>query len=82
MSEKSICPDRVFVESPQSLLERTLIEEYLLNKGYLRSDLSRLPPGQAKNLLREACRFASLRLAEIESRAKFHEKIRPPISLN
>ena len=67
---------------PQAILERMLIAEYLLTKGYLISDLKDLPPQVAKSLMTEACRFAVLRLAEIEARDKFQQKIRLPISLN
>lgn len=82
MSAATIDSNRLLAEGPQSVLERTLIAEYLLGKGYLTSDLKELPPQLAKSLMREACRFADLRLAEIESRAKFQQKIRLPISLN
>lgn len=67
---------------PQAILERTLIAEYLISKGYLISDLKDLPPQEAKRLMTEACRFAVLRLAEIEARDIFQQKIRLPISLN
>ena len=66
----------------QAFLERTLIAEYLLSKGYLSSDLKDLPPQDAKSLMIEACRFAVLRLAEIGARDKLQPKIRLPISLN
>lgn len=67
---------------PQATLERALIAEYLLGKGYLVSDLKGLPRPVAKRLMKEACRFATLRLAEIESRDQFQHKIRPPTSWN
>ena len=72
----------LFAEDSQSILERALTAEYLLGQGYLMSDLKDLPPQLAKSLMREARRFAALRLAEIESKAKFRQKIRLPISLN
>ena len=75
-------PDRLLAESPQSLLERMLISEYLLSKGYLLSDIKELSPHESKSLMMEAFRFAALRLAEIESRSKFRQKIRLLISLN
>ncbi|MEJ2353343.1 MAG: ZIP family metal transporter [Anaerolineales bacterium] len=70
----------LFAEDSQSILERALTAEYLLGQGYLMSDLKDLPPQLAKSLMREARRFAALRLAEIESGAKFRRKIRLPIS--
>jgi hypothetical protein len=82
MSAATIDPERFFTEGPRSVLERTLIAEYLLSKGYLQPDLKTLPLQVAKSLMTEACQFAALRLAEIEARDKFLWKIRLPISLN
>lgn len=82
MSGEPIDLSRLLVGSPHSVLKRTLIAEYLLCKGYLTSDLDELPPQLAKSLMKEACRFAALRLAEIESGNKFQWMIGLPISLN
>lgn len=82
MSAATIDPDRLLAEGPQSLLEHTLIAEYLLGQGYLTSDLKDLPPQVAKRLMAEACRFAALKLAEIDAKVEFRQKIRLPISLN
>ena len=60
---------------PQSELEWQLITDYLRDKGYTRQDLKKLPKEQAHRLMTEACRYASLKLAEIEARAKFRQKI-------
>ena len=73
---------RLFAKGPQTVLERTLIAEYLLSRGYLMSDLKELPAKAAKRLMREACRFTALRLTEIESRTPFPWMARLPISLN
>jgi hypothetical protein len=63
-------------ESPQASLEMKIIDEYLKEKGFSSiKDLCRLPENDAKQLMIEACKFASARLAEIESRAGFQEKI-------
>ena len=59
----------------QSTLERAYIKEYLHDKGFSLEDLETLPEEQAKNLMAEACRFASLKLAEMEARAKFRRKL-------
>jgi hypothetical protein len=64
----------------QAVLERTLIAEYLLGKGYLMSDLKELPLQAAKNLMGEATRFAARRLAEFEFIERF--QFRLPFSLN
>jgi hypothetical protein len=82
MTGETVHLDRLVAEGPQSILERTLIAEYLLSQGYLTSDLWELPPQAAKSLMSEACRFAALRLAEIEAKVEFRQKIRLPISLN
>lgn len=69
---------RCSTEGPQSALERQLIEEYLKSKGYTMRDLENLPKDTAHQLRIEACRYASLKLTEIESRAKFRKDIRAP----
>jgi hypothetical protein len=56
-------------------LERKFINEYLHDRGYDTRKLLALPVTEAKVLMGEACRFASLKLAEIESRAGFTRKI-------
>lgn len=68
------CPE----EGPQSALERKLIEEYLTEKGYHLSDLQALPEREARRLMREACKYASLKLAEVESRAQLRKEIHYP----
>ena len=60
---------------PQSELEWQLITDYLKRKGYSRQDLKKLPEEDAHQLMVEACRHASLKLAEIEARAQFRQKI-------
>jgi hypothetical protein len=64
------------VESPQAPLELMFIDDYLREKGYGSiKELCHLPENQAKQLMIDACKFASARLAEIESRAGFQQKI-------
>lgn len=82
MPGEAIDLNQPFAGSPQTVLERTLIAEYLLSRGYLMSDLKELPAKAAKRLVREARRFAALRLTEIESKAPFQWMVRLPISLN
>jgi hypothetical protein len=65
-------------EGPQSALERKYIEEYLTEKGYCLSNLQALPEREARRLMREACRYASLKLAEVESRAQLRKEIHYP----
>jgi hypothetical protein len=62
-------------EFPQSSLEQKYIREYLLARGYRRRDLMFLPDYERKTLMQAACIYASLKLAEVESRAGFKRKI-------
>jgi hypothetical protein len=62
-------------KSIHSALEKQLIQSYLLEKGYQRKDINKMPLHEARELLAAASRFASLKLAEIESRSKFVNKI-------
>ena len=68
-------PTSSFRKLPQSELEWQLITDYLKDKGYTRQDLIKLPKEQAQRLMTEACRYASLKLAEIEARSQFRQKI-------
>jgi hypothetical protein len=65
-------------EGPHSAMERMLLEEYLHQNGCSLSDIDALPEEQAKSLMVEACKYASLKLAQVESTAHFREKIRGP----
>jgi len=80
MSETSSTPnvERCSSEGPQSALEKNLIQEYLQEKGYSLESLHQLPKDEAHRLMREACTYASLKLAEVESRARFREEIHGP----
>lgn len=80
MTEWSVSTEveKLASEGPQSALERKLINEYLQRKGYRIDDLHLLPKDEAKQLLAEASNYASLKLAEVESRAKFRKDIRGP----
>ncbi len=75
MKENSFDLDRCAGEGPQSTLEKKLIEAYLAEKGYHMDDLQEMPEEQAKALMQEACRSASLKLAEVESKTKFRKDI-------
>lgn len=60
---------------PQVDLEKQFISDYLKEKGYRSEDLTTLPKEIAHCLMVEACRYASLKLAEIESRSHLQRKI-------
>lgn len=70
--------DSLILPGEPSSLEQNLIKEYLRSKGYQLPDLKRLPIDTVQGLMREACIYAALKLAEIESRAKFRKKIEAP----
>jgi hypothetical protein len=75
MSDK---PEEEFHHNtPQATLEMMYIDEYLQSQGYESiHDLCHLPEETAKLLMIQACKYASLKLAEIESRAQFRDEIR------
>jgi hypothetical protein len=63
------------LKGPQAALERKYILEYLSSKGYTPKDLLKLSRNESRRLMTEASSYASLRLAEVESRALFLRKI-------
>jgi len=68
-------PIPIMRRMPHSELEWQLITDYLKEKGYSRQDLRNLPEDEAQRLRSKACQYASLKLAEVESRAQFNRKI-------
>lgn len=73
MNDEKYIPnlDECFDRSPQSKLGRILVVKYLNDKGFRLQDLADLPPREAKELMKEACMHASLKLAEIDAKARF-----------
>ena len=76
MSDKPMDGDDCLTEGPQSALEKKFVEEYLQSKGYSRVDLQKLPQELAKQIMSDACLYASLKLAEVQARSQFREEIR------
>ncbi len=74
--------DECAQRNPEAALERMLLEEYLESKGYSLKEMANLPPEKASALMKEACEHASLMLAQVESTARFRDKIRGPASLH
>ena len=64
------------VASPTADLELLYIDEYLHEIGYSMRELDALPEKEATRLMTEASQYASLKLAELESRARLRTKIR------
>jgi hypothetical protein len=73
--DKTIFEENLF-NGPLLPLEKKLIKKYLRDKGYSLKGMRELPEEQAKKLLTEACAYASLKLAEVEAKSHFREKIR------
>ena len=57
------------IEDPNAMLEKALIEEYLHEKGYSLEGLKILPAELAEKLMKEASRYASLKMEEVQARA-------------
>jgi hypothetical protein len=79
MSEKDLDLDKNVLEGPGTALEKQLVADYLREKGYRMVDLKKLPEDKAKILMQEACKYASLKLADIEAKSLFRKEIHPPI---
>jgi hypothetical protein len=59
------------IQSPLRELERTLIEEFVRTMGYDPHHLGDLAHDEREALLTEASVYASMKLAEIDSRSHF-----------
>jgi hypothetical protein len=57
------------MEDRNALMEKSLIEEYLQQKGYSHEALKKLPVELAEKLMKEASQYASLKMEEVEARA-------------
>ena len=75
MATASRAEDRAAAADVHAALERALIEEYLRERGHSRQTVSDLPPREQERMLRAASSFASLRLAEFESRARLLDEL-------
>lgn len=63
------------IEDPNAMLEKALIEEFLKQKGYTHEDLKKLPAEIVEQLMKEASRYASLKMEEVEARAHFVKEL-------
>jgi hypothetical protein len=76
MKTPTLQKDIPIYEGPETHLESMFIEEYLQTKGFSSiKELCNLTEAEAKKILIEACKFASLKLAEIESRVRLTNEI-------
>lgn len=78
MTENTLLTGKPATDRPEYDLERNLIVEYLRSKGYSLAGLKELPEDLANDLMKEACRYAAFKMAEIEARSKFRHKIEAP----
>lgn len=78
---QSLDKDRTPMADREALMERSLIDEFLQAQGASLTTLHTLPAEQQEALLKEASRYASLRLMEVESRAQFIESIHGDVDL-
>jgi aminoglycoside phosphotransferase (APT) family kinase protein len=74
-------PDVSSTSDPEASLERSFIEEFLKTGGHTLATLHDLPPEQATALMKAASRYASARLAEVETRAHFIDSIHGDVDL-
>jgi hypothetical protein len=63
------------MDDPKAILERKLIEEYLHEMGYSWEGLKNLRTEVAEELMKEATRYATLKLEKISAGAHFVEEI-------
>jgi two-component system response regulator (stage 0 sporulation protein F) len=75
--------DKPRLHAPFGELERSLIDEFLRRQGYERDQLDSLPAEERDALLKRASLYASVKMAEIESRSNYTRELRdgaPPRS--
>ncbi|MEN8172301.1 MAG: hypothetical protein ABFS03_05415 [Chloroflexota bacterium] len=76
MRTKNIHLNDCAARGHQSVLERKYIEIHLARLGHTLESVKTLPIADAKRLMTEACRYASLKMAEIEAKGQFRDRIR------
>lgn len=72
----------VILSTAPGHLERAYLEQYLQGLGFSLASLANLPPAQATQLMKAASLYASMQLAEVETRSHFVEDMHggePPI---
>jgi hypothetical protein len=67
---------KVQSQNPSAPLEQNLINEYFRLHGHTRQSVLLLPTNEYYALMVDALKYASARLAEMESRANFLRRIR------
>lgn len=68
----SAAPDEPpVIGDPLAQLERAFIDEFLRKRGYEPASVRDLPDEQRAALMKEASKYAAVRLTEVEARAHF-----------
>ena len=62
-------------EDRNAFLEKQLIEQYLHEKGYSLEGLKKLPADLVEKLMKEASRYASLKMEDVKARAHFIQEL-------
>jgi hypothetical protein len=62
-------------EDRNAFLEKQLIEQYLHEKGYSLEGLKKLPADLIEKLMKEASRYASLKMEDVKARAHFIQEL-------
>ncbi len=68
-------PDTPPPEDPQAKLERSYLEAYLNSRGTSLKELNKLSKAETRALMIEACKYASTKLAEVETRSRLVNEI-------
>ncbi len=63
------------MEDPTAKLERMYVEEYLRTKGHTWESVHALPDVERRRFLTEASTYASVKLAEVEGKAKVIDEL-------
>ncbi|PDW02088.1 hypothetical protein [Candidatus Viridilinea mediisalina] len=68
-------PNDTTARVAQAYLEWAYLEEYLKGVGHSVEDLQTMPAERAKELMRDASLFASMRMSEVEARSHLMEEL-------
>ena len=63
------------MNDPNAVLEKALMEEYLHERGYSLEKLKEMPKEMVEQLMKDATRYASLKMEEVKAKAHFVEEI-------
>ena len=63
------------MNDPNAVLEKALMEEYLHERGYSLEKLKEMPKEMVEQLMKDATRYASLKMEDVKAKAHFVEEI-------